>query len=749
MKKRFNFVLIIILTLLVGALGFFSYKFFFSNDKVLVPDFTNKQINEVNTWCNSLEKNPCTISYDNSDDVENDYVIYQSISANEELGDSISFIISLGKKVSIKLPTIDKNTNKDVIESWAKQNNLTNVNYFVEASSTVDKGGIIRIVPNEIIALDTPINVYISSGKKETENKAIEVESGKYINLTIEEFEAKAKELGLKPVHAQEKDNTSSTVKKGNVVWHGSGTYEKNENIRYGICKGESAITVVKGTMVGLTLDEFKSKIATLGNKGLKAKHNADYDDYSSTIAEGLIVWHGSGDYEEEEEISYGLSKGEDKNKIIVSYGSYIARSVDEFNNAVKALGTKGLKPNHKTEKDEYSETVAKGNIVWHGSGEYENEETINYGVSLGKENDVEESEEIVVKQGTYVGKTLADFKSAVEKLGLVAYHREEWDIRDSTKSSNTICRNGYGTYEKGEKISYGLYIGSESEDIVVTKGQYVGKTLDEFKKICNDLGLIPEHSEVYSDDPSDTIAKGCLDYHGYGTYVKGEVIHYTLSLGKKEDAPKVNVISYAGKTESEFKTYLANNNLKVGSKTSEYSNTIASGLIISNDTGSIYEGASINYKISLGKDTRINVVNYSGKAESELSSFIANNGLIANRSEENSSSIEAGKIISNSTGLFEKGATITYKVSLGKAKYSIMDVDSYNSIYQDCTSYDAMVSKLRNNAFSKFNNVTYAKGNSHELSSGKIISIKVGNTTSYNSGDYDFDIPIVITIQE
>ena len=751
MKKSVNIILIVILACLVGALGFFGFKLITSGDKVLVPDFSNKTVNDVNTWCGSLENVACSITYDYSDSIDKDYVVYQSISPNEEIYDSISFIISAGKKVLINLPTIDKNTTKETIEAWAKENGITNINFVEEANDTVDKGGIIKIEPSEIYATDTPINVFISTGKKEDVSNAIEIESEKYINLTVTEFETKVKALGLKPTHATEKDDTSSSVTKGNIVWHGSGTYEKDETIRYGVCKGVNVIEVTKGSMVGLTVEEFKTAVTKLGTKGLKPTHKDDYDSYSSTVAKDLIVFHGSGDYDEEEEIGYGISKGVDEDKIIISYGSYLGKSVDDLTTAVKSLGSKGLPVNHKSDKDEYSSTIEKGKIVWHGAGEYEDGETVNYGLSLGKDSSKEttDDKEIVVKQGDYVGKTLSEFEKAVKDLGLVPFHRSEWDVKDTTKTSNTIARNGYGTYVKDEKISYGLYIGNESGDIVITRGQYVGKTLDEFKKICSDLGIVPEHSEVYTDDYSDTIAKGSLDYHGSGTYTKGEVIHYTLSLGKKADAPKINVENYAGKTETEFKTYLTSKNLKAGTRTTEYSDNVAAGIIISNDTGSIAEGSSINYKVSLGKDTRVNVGNYAGKDETELTTFLTNNGLKGSKSEEHSSSVAAGKIISNTTGLFDKDGTVSYKVSLGKAQFNIMSADSYNSLYSKISRYDDMVNQLKTGPFANFTNVTYQKGNDYELTSGMIISIKVGNTTSYSPGDYDSDIAIVVTIQE
>ena len=101
-KKGFaitSIIFIILLVLLLGALGFFSYKLLFKKDAIMVPDFSQSKQSDVLTWCNSLETNPCTFENDYSDTVDKDGVIYQSIAANEELGDNkINFIISLGKK---------------------------------------------------------------------------------------------------------------------------------------------------------------------------------------------------------------------------------------------------------------------------------------------------------------------------------------------------------------------------------------------------------------------------------------------------------------------------------------------------------------------------------------------------------------------------------------------------------------------------------------------------------------------------
>ena len=180
--------------------------------------------------------------------------------------------------------------------------------------------------------------------------------------------------------------------------------------------------------------------------------------------------------------------------------------------------------------------------------------------------------------------------------------------------------------------------------------------------------------------------------WHGAGTYVKGEVIHYSLSLGKQgSDTKTVNVVSYAGKTETEFKKYLSDNGLSVGSKTSEYSSTYAAGVIIKNDTGTKNVGSAINYTVSSGKDTRVNVADYTNKSASELENFLSSNGLKGSRSEDYSSTVAQGNIISNSTGLFNTGATVAYKVSLGKKQATL---NAYTDIENTVRSSDYNTTK-------------------------------------------------------
>lgn len=750
--NKLNVFLVSFLLLLSAGLVVVAVKAFgptvVEQKGITVIDFSGKTEADVNAWCQSLEKNPCVILTKNSDEVEKGKVIYQTIIGDELLheDESITFYISLGKTVNINIPTIDKNTTKEIIENWAKENSLTNVNYLYEINETVDKGYVIKIEPSTINSASDEIKVYVSKGKSE-KTETIEIIAGTYANLTVEKFEEKVKTLGLVPTHDSETDAFSSTVAKGDIVWHGSGNYINGEKIRYGLSKGknENLISVSKGTYIGVTVDEFKTAVAKLGKKGLKPVHNEDYDDYSSTISKGNIVWHGSGDYEDEENITYGLSKGIKEGNIIVSYGSLTNKTVESFTSIVKNFGSKGLVPNHNTSKDEYSDTIKKGYIVWHGSGTYEDGETINYGLSLGSKE--AESNEIVVKEGTYIGNSLDDFKKAVEALGLVPYHRSEWDVKGSSDKLNTIARNGYGTYVKGENISYGLYISSDSSEIIINKGDYVGKTLDEFKNIVKGLGLVPEHSEVYDDEYSTTIAAGSIDWHGSGTYVKGEVIHYTVSLGKLESVTVAP--GYVGKSVTEFENYIKSLGLTPKNTGTDYSDSIAAGLILSYTSGDYAKNSTVNYVTSSGTNPNVTVsAGLEGKTAAQFIAAIPSSLSVEHDpSKDEYSSYAENTVCSYRSGQYTKGSTVYYGLSLGKAPVYLERPEAYNNIYGvQCNTFDLMKTQMQS-ILSSFSNLSFESVTSRDKNPGQIDEITINGSSTYEKGNKPADSVIVVYI--
>ena len=603
---------ILLSVLLVGVLGlgaYLGYAALIKNDKAVVPDFLGKDKQEVIAWCGQLsDSDACEFIYEDTSNTEKDKVFQQSVSAGKKLEGKITFRISSGIVKEIDALIINENTSKADIENWKSENGIVSVNYIEENSDTIAKGMIIRIEPSNNIKTDTVVNVYISKGKKDDSASSdnIEVKSGAYLNLSEAEFIAKAKELGLSPNHRTSNDASSSSIKKGNIVWHGSGSYKKGETINYGLCTEETkGIAVKEGAYIGKSESEFKTIAEGLK---LKAVHNSDWDEETSDSSKvGTVCRHGySNNYEENENLRYGLYKLKSgSTDIVVNKNQYVGKSEDEFKTIASNLG---LKANHDSGRDAYSSTAAKGSIVTHGYGTYEKNETFNYGLSLGPQGGSSSTSDIIiVKAGQYIGKTEAEFKTIATDLGLTPNHKTIHDSYSSTVAKGNIVWHGSGTYEKDEAFNYGLSLGakegeSSNQTIQISQGQLVGKTEAEFISAANALGLNPTHVEG-RDAYSSTVAKGSIVTHGYGSYVKNEAFNYGLSLGPESQAEKVTVDNKSGSTEAAFKTYIEGLGLKLGTRSEEYSSTVSEGSVISHDTGSFSKGSSINYKISKGSE--------------------------------------------------------------------------------------------------------------------------------------------------
>ena len=294
-------------------------------------------------------------------------------------------------------------------------------------------------------------------GKKDgssSQTDEITVSKNQYVGKTEAEFKKAAEDLGLKPVHLSDRDAYSDTVAKGNVVTHGYGSYEKGENFNYGLSlgkksSGSSEVYVEYGKYIGKTEEEFK-KIAS--DLNLIANHKSAKDDYSDTIPKGSIIWHGSGTYkcnDESDPFNYGLSLGKKNDpapsdNIVISAGTYIGKSESEFCSAAESLG---LSPYHNTDRDDYSDTVPEGYIVWHGSGTYTKGEDFNYGLSLGKRQT--ETGQIMRPEKYPVGDTFDATKEKMQSY-LSVFTNVQYIGVSSTKGVGRLEMIEVGSYGSG-----------------------------------------------------------------------------------------------------------------------------------------------------------------------------------------------------------------------------------------------------------------------------------------------------------
>ncbi len=403
-----------------------------SQKATIVPDFTGHDVSEVYDWCAELDRSyACEVSYIDGNGVEKDLVMEQSVKGGSRLESDIVFHISNGVYPEINVLHVNKDTNRSDVEEWKNESGLESVEFIEENSDTVPKNCVIRIEPTTGIHKDTPVKAYISIGPKEApipEDKEIVITFGDYIGLTVAQFEEKAKQLGLKPNHNTSRDRFSADVEFGNIAWHGSGTYVKDEVFNYGICINE--INVSANQFYGYTENDFISAAKKLT---LVPVHLSERDSYSTRIDKGDIVTHGYGTYVKGEDFKYGLALGPAKVK-----GGYEGASEEVFINYLSSLTLKGKR------SVQSSETVKEGRIISYNTGNYSTGDSVSYVVSAGPDPSVQVR--------NFAGESEETFLTFLKNNGLKAGIRS---VQSSMTPAGMIISNDSGTKKKGDTINY------------------------------------------------------------------------------------------------------------------------------------------------------------------------------------------------------------------------------------------------------------------------------------------------------
>ena len=420
--KKISLLLLCVLMLSLCACG---------KTSVIVEEFVGHNVQDVYNWCGQLdEDHECEITYEDVDGYEKDIVVEQSIQAGKKLKDTIKFTVASGNEKEIALPYVTEDVTVADIEAWRDAAGIKDLKFVYVTSDTVEKNHIIRIDPYVNVHKDTPITVTVSSGKAEPTSTTIEIKLGDYIGLTVEEFESKAKALGLNPNHQTTRDRYNPDIKFGNIAWHGSGTYEKGETFNYGVCI--NAITVSPGQYYGITEADFIKAAKALK---LTPTHIDSRDGYSSKVAKGSIYTHGNGVYVEGEQFKYGLSKGPAKVE------SGYEGAIEE--NFVSYLEMLELKGDRKTSN---SSSVSAGRIISYNYGNYSSGDAVTYVVSIGPES-------TSVNVPDFSGRSENEFLSFLSSNGLYAGSRTE--TTTSSYSRGTIVYNDNGNMAKGSRVNY------------------------------------------------------------------------------------------------------------------------------------------------------------------------------------------------------------------------------------------------------------------------------------------------------
>ena len=169
------------------------------------------------------------------------------------------------------------------------------------------------------------------------------------------------------------------------------------------------------------------------------------------------------------------------------------------------------------------------------------------------------------------------------------------------------------------------------------------------------------EKGKVMSQDPdASTRAK------------KGTIVNLVISSGREISVPELKNMNLSQAEET-----LKDLGLKIGTTSTDYSNTVDKDLVIRQEPSSgakVQSGTEINLVISVGKEDTTEIIkvgNYVGMSEKDAIATARNNHLrVRNVDYQYSSSIDKGHVISQSIGAeteVAENSAIDFVISLGE----------------------------------------------------------------------------------
>ena len=209
----------------------------------------------------------------------------------------------------------------------------------------------------------------------------------------------------------------------------------------------------------------------------------------------------------------------------------------------------------------------------------------------------------------------------------------------------------------------------------------------------------------------------------------KGSKINIVVSQGTEE----VTVPDLSGKTLSEAQKALANAGFALGTTSEDYSDSVDSGKVISQDPAankSAKKGSTVNIVISKGSD-KITVPDFSGKTEQEASAAAKNAGLSISFQYAYSDTVSQGLAMKQSESAgskVSKGTEIVVTISEGKAPAEKVTVPS-NLVG---STWDSVSSKLKNLGL----NPSKQTDSSSSEPSGTVTKVSPNEGSSVEAGD-------------
>lgn len=634
-SKKFLILIIIIVLLIIALVGVGLYLLFAKPKSFEVTNFVGKEKLEAEKFCEdySLDEQHCLFTLEYSETVEDGYITAQSIDAGKKMkkSDTITFNVSQGKDPDYEVTLADfTNMKESEIEKWFEDNDFTNVTFEYKVDATKEDESFASINTTKTSAKRSEalvVTIYLKEAKAGTEfevpdftnyTKANIQAWGTQNKITIAFVEEYSDSIATGSVITQDKkagskvkvgDKITITLSKGKAIIMNDYVGKTKEeaqsycNVNSLKCdfstslyssteKGKiSAQSVAKNTNV-TSATTIKFTISLGSEVTIGDYKNKSYDDFESQINAlnklnaNLTISKSTKTTNNKEQnnlVVENLTKTTINNKVTVTYYVYEAANVKVPNcsgsesSYTKSLTDLGLKASKQGER--YSSessgnvtscSVSGGNSVTEGT-------TITYYVSKGSYNP---------SANDFNNKTKANTQSIINTA--VSNGASGWTITFTESYNNSVpAGTTYGCSISGKTVACNLSKGSKP-----TVKNYVGGTWTATTGQYNDGNVTLKLQRVDSNKPYNEIINQSV---AAGTEYEGSLT--VILSASNGPAPNMSAgndwtsICSNGANSCIYNTYY---NV---TKTEEYSDSIASGKIISGSCN----GSECNVVVSKG----------------------------------------------------------------------------------------------------------------------------------------------------
>jgi beta-lactam-binding protein with PASTA domain/predicted Ser/Thr protein kinase len=509
--------------------------------------------------------------YERSNTVPEGTVIRQSTSpgASASRGDTVTITVSSGKA----LATVPDVTGRSRSEA---QSALAGVNLKYTVVET----------HSESVKKDFVISQSPAAGTQQEENSRVvlTVSLGPE-SITIPDVTGKSQSLAEKTLrdlgfNVSAAMDFSDGVQENNVISQspgGGGKGYEGDTVTITVSLGPKS-----GKLPDFTGGSESGARAALGEMGLDitVKVTQQYDD---DVLEGLVVsqspWQGT-EVKKGDTVSLVVSLGPKP----VSMPDVSGKTESEARAALEQLGLA------VTVKEEYSETVAKGNAISQSpqsGAQVRKRDAATLTISLGKQP---------IDIPNTAGQSLSAVKSQLEALGFKVVVSEEYS--ESVSAQNVISHSpSGGAGYRGDTITLKVSKGREP----YTLQNYAGQNGESVRSTLTNWGLGVTLTQQYSDAVaqgniiSQTPASGAALY-------RGGAVTLVVSLGPE----MLTVPNIVNANMDAAESTLTGLGFSVN-KTSAYSSSVARGNVISSSlaagTSVRKSGASVSIVVSNGPD--------------------------------------------------------------------------------------------------------------------------------------------------